>query len=402
MVAPFGECGYAAALVRQVWRPVAVDLAPRLRPHALAQAQLSGPYAHTVEHRGALRQTVKALRGLGVSAVVAGSAAGIALAERIAWQLELPGGDPVAALLRRDRGAQAAALARAGIPAPRSVRTTSLAEALKWAESTALPGHVLAPAAAGVPVEPVVCTHEFQISAAWPAMCREAAQYAGDAHLVLTEQLPGHQYVVNTVTRLGYDNTPDHIVTDLWAETRTPGGLLDRTDLLDRHQLLARALSMYALRVLDALGVVCGPVSLRIAYGAGRGPLLVSALAVPGTSPADDALRVATGRDRFADALDAVIPPACAQLVPAPTGRQVVRVHLHPRHSGRVDPWLARILRQLPTVATVSEALRPEATDGPAAHAEAVLSSDEPEAIEADCRVIRALEREGLYPADRP
>lgn len=408
VVAPGSGCGYAAAFARRGWRPVAVDLAPRLRPPALARLKTYDLYAHRVEHHGSLRQTVKALRALGVSAVVAGSAAGIGLAERIAWQLDLPGADPAASLLRHDRGTQAAALARAGIAAPRGVRTMSLADALKWAEDHPLPGYLLAPAAVEVPVAPVTCEYELQISAAWTAMCRAAARHSGNAHLVLAERLPGCQYVVNSVTRL-VDGHPDHVVTDVWAETRTAGGRLVRTDLLDRHQLLTRVLSMYVLRVLDTLGMVCGPVSSRVVYSEGRGPVLVSALAVPGTSPGDAALRAATGRDRFADAVDAVISPLPAQPVRIPTGHRIVRVHLHPGNSGRIDPWVARSLRRLPTVVAVGADPQPDPPAAARAGGEIVLSSSDPEAVEADYRTIRALERacldraavDALHPSPR-
>ncbi|MEU1107035.1 hypothetical protein ABZ408_39770, partial [Streptomyces tibetensis] len=196
----------------------------------------------------------------------------------------------------------------------------------------------------------------------------------------------------------------DHVVTDVWAETRTPNGRLARTDLLNRHQLLTRALHMYVLRALDALGVVCGPVTSRIAYADDRGPVLISALAIPATSAADQALQEATGHDRLADALNTVIQPTPAQLVPAPTGHRVVRVHLHPRHSGRIDPYAAHILRGLPTVAAVSADLQATAPATPPAGTEVVLSSSDRDAIEADCRAIRALERECLYlpAADAP
>ncbi|MCF3128932.1 hypothetical protein [Streptomyces olivochromogenes] len=391
--------GYAAALARQGWQPVAVDLEPQLRPRALARANSPGPYVHRVEHRGSLRQTVKALRALGVSAVVAGSTLGIGLAERLMWHLDLPGADPVTALLRHDQGAQAAALRRAGIPALRGVRTTSLAAALTWAETCPLPGYMLAPATAGSPVEPVVCANALQISATWSRMRRQAAEYSGDAHLVLAEHVPGRRYVVNSVTRL-VDGQPDHVVTDVWAQTYTPSGRLARTDLLDRHHLLTRALSMHVLRVLDALGIVCGPVTSQVAHSAERGPLLISALAVPGISPADAALSAATGRDRLADALSAVITPSPAERVAVPTGHRVVRVHLDPRHGARIAPWAHGALRRLPTVVAVTDHPRPDAPPtSPAAGLEVVLSGAEPEAIEADYRAVRALERASLYPA---
>lgn len=403
IVAPYSGSEYAEAFARKGWKAVAVHLDARLRPSALANASICGPYACTVEHRGSLRQTVKALRKLGVTAVMVGSAAGIALADRIASMLNLPGGDPETSQLRCDRGVQAAALAAAGVPAPNSVRTTSLSEALKWAELFPLSSYVLAPAAAGVPVEPVACTHELQVSAAWADMRRAAARYSGDAHLVLTEDLPGRQYLVHSVTRSGPEGQPDHLITDIWAETRSADGRLDRIDLLDRQPLLTRALSFYSLRVIDALGVVRGPVMSRIVCGATRGPLLISALAAPDPSLAGEALRAAIGRERVADVVDAWISPSPAELVPAPTGRRVVRVHLQPTDGGEgIDPWLGRILRQLPTVVAVSAGLRPHAAvSPPLAGAEVVLSSDEPDAVEADYRVIRALEREGLYRGGR-
>lgn len=402
VIAPYGSCGYAQAFERQGWRTVAVELDARHRPLALGKAD-AGAYADTVEHRGSLRRTVKLLRGLGVSAVVAGSPAGIRLAERIAWQLGLPGGDPQTSRLRYDRGVQAAALTRSGIPAPRSIRTTSLAEALAWAEACPLPGYMLAPAAAGTPVEPLACANDLQISAAWLSMKRAAARHSGDAHVVLAEQLSARQFVVNSVSRSGGGGRPDHVITDVWAETRTFEGQLDRTDLLNRHRLLSRGLSMYMLRVLDVLGVVCGPVTARVAYGEGQGPLLVSALATPGMSMADEALRMATGRDRVTDTIDAwsAIPPD--QFVPASTRHGIARVHLLRGGGGCIDPWLGRILRRLPTAVGTSEGLQPHAavTNG-SMSAEVVLSSADPQAIEADYRVIRALEREGRDHEGRP
>ncbi|MEU1404999.1 hypothetical protein ABZ471_22020 [Streptomyces sp. NPDC005728] len=403
IVAPYGGSAHPETFARQGWRTVAVELDARRRPSALAPARGAGACADSVQHCGSLRRTVKKLRGLGVSAVVAGSAAGIGLAERIGWHLGLPQGDPETSWLRYDRGEQAAALVRAGLPAPRGIRSAHLAEVLAWAETCPLPGYVLAPAAAGIPVEPVACAGARQINTAWPAMKRAVAEHPGDAYLVLTERLSTRQFVVNSVSRPGADGQPEHVVTDVWAETRSCDQSLDRTDLLHPHEPLTRALSAYMPRVLDALGVLRGPVTARVAHDEGRGPLLVSALAVPGISLADEALRRATGYDRVTGVLDTWLPPSSLQLGPGPAGHRVVRVHLHPSSGHAVDPCLGRILRRLPTVAAVSADLLGHApvTD-PAQYAEVVLSSSEPEAVEADYRIIRALECEGGHGGERP
>lgn len=393
VVAPYGDGPYPRVFERHGWRTVAVVPERRLRPLAYQDVLVSHGCTSTLIHRG-VRVTVKALRALGASAVLAGSAAGIDWAERIAWRLDLPGNDPATSLLRYDRGAQAGRLAREGIPALRGVRTSSLAEAVAFTKVCPMARYVLAPAVAGTPVEAVVCENELQISAAWSAMKRSAARYSSSAHLVLSEPHALCQYTVHTATRLRADGRPEHTVTDVWAQTRTAVGHLDRTDLLPADGLLTRALSRYTQRALDALGVVCGPVTCQLAYAmdeeaAGHGPLLISALAVPAATPADDALRVARGRDRVTEALDMWIPPFPA-LVHAAGEQHVVRVHLAPGTG--ITSWAERLLRALPTVVAVNQPRRPVG-HGTLLPAEAVLSSSDPGAIERDYRVIRALER---------
>ncbi|MBW8794560.1 MAG: hypothetical protein JF597_13440 [Streptomyces sp.] len=277
VVAPYeggGPCPRAFA--RHDLRTVAVLPEPRLRPPAYRNATPPAGYADAVVHRG-LRQTVKALRALGVSAVVASGTGGIELAERMAWQLGLRTADPASSPLRYDRGAQAARLARLGIPAPRGIRTARPAEAVDWARSHPAAGYLLAPAAAGIPVDAVECADEDGIGAAWPALWHAAARYSGSPHLVLTERPGRRRYALDTVTRPGPDGRPEHVVTGLRADVpagpRAPDGPA------------GQALVDYTVRVLDALGVVCGPAAVRLAYGdddsADRGPLLICALAAP-------------------------------------------------------------------------------------------------------------------------
>ncbi|MET9083192.1 hypothetical protein ABZX77_15060 [Streptomyces sp. NPDC004237] len=399
VVAPYDGSGpYPQAFARHGWHTMAVLPQARLRPLAYQAAEEPAGYSGTLVHR-TVRETVQDLRTMGVSAVVAGSAAGIELAERIAWHLSLPGADPATSPLRYDRGLQADLLVRSRIPVLRGIRTTSLADAVAWARGCPLPGYLLGPAAVGSPVEPSAYTSELQISAGWPAMRRAAAGYTGSAHLVLTEQHALCQYTVNSATRPGPDGRPEHAITDIWAETRSVGGQLDRTDLLSRDGLLTRTLSLQARRALDVLGVVCGPATTRLAYGvddgAGDGPLVVSVLAAPVVTPASDALRTATGRDRIADALDAWIPSPAAP-APAPGGQHVVRVHLRP--AAAIAPWAQRLLHTLPTVVALSGHHTPGAPLG----AEVVLSSSNLRAIEQDYRVIRSLDKHDLTSPDQP
>lgn len=276
VIAPYdagnaGPLGYA----RLGWRTVAVVPEPRLRPPAYRNATVAAGYTGTVVHRG-VRQTVKALRALGVSAVVAAGAGGVEPAERIAWQLGLPGADPATSPLRYDRGAQAARLSRLGIPVLRGVRTSSPAAATAWARACPLPGYLLAPATAGSPVEPVECADALQVTAAWQAVRDAAVRYSGSPDLVLTERPPPRRFTVRTVTRPGLDGRPEHVVTAVRAHARTGHGRPDRT---------ARLLAHSTARVLDALGAVWGPATTRFALGADDEPLLVDSLAADTAPP---------------------------------------------------------------------------------------------------------------------
>ncbi|MEU6201092.1 hypothetical protein [Streptomyces sp. NPDC047061] len=312
VVAPYDGGGpYQWAFERQGLRTVAVLPEHRLRPPAYRNAPPPVGYGDRVVHRG-LRQTVKALRALGVTAVVAGGAEGVELAERIAWHLGLPGADPVSSELRYDRGAQAARLSRLGIPALRGIRTARPADAVTWARSHPAARYLLAPAAVGTPVDAVECADERQIGAAWPALWHATAQHSASPHLVLSE-LPGrHRYTVDTVTRPGPDGRPEHLVTGLQADV--PAGPAGPAGPYAPDGPPAPALTRYTARVLDALGVVCGPATTRLAYGDGdtarRGPLLICAIAAPVMARADEAPRPTTGCHRASGVPDPWPAPA--------------------------------------------------------------------------------------------
>ncbi|OII63586.1 hypothetical protein BJP40_23595 [Streptomyces sp. CC53] len=386
VVAPLPtDTGYATALSRQGALAIAVTPAPPAGAHP-APRPADGPYTATVLHTGDPQRTATRLRSLGVQAVVAGSAAGIALAEDLTHRLRLPGADPHTSLLRRDRGVQAHALAAAGIPAAAFLRTARLDEAVACAHELRLPSYELAPAAADTPTAPVVCRGREDIHAAWAHLRHSAFVHCGDPHLVLALHVPGPHFLVNTLTRTDPATGPRHTVTDVWRETRTPDGRPDRTELMPRDHTLARVLSLRVLRTLDVLGITQGPATTRLAYSRRTGPVHLACLAVAHSTPADEALHAATGRHRFLDALDTVIRPRPA-LQPAlvPTGHHIVRVHRHP--TPEADDRLLRTLPHLPTVVRVTDHAR---TEG-AGTGEIVLSGPAP-LVEADYHAIRTQE----------
>ena len=394
VIAPQAGSGYADALARRGRDAVAITLGFGARPPAYRRVAADEAYTDVIEYDGDLRRTVKKLRTVGVEAVVAASPAGVELAERIAWQLRLPStGIPGSAQLRTDQGAQASALSQAGIAAPRTLRTTSLAEALAWAECHQTSAYQLSSAAVGVPAAQVNCHTKQQITDAWPRIQEAAYRHSGDASLVIRELVEGRQYVVDSVTQLGPDG-PQHAVTGIWAHLHAPTGLLDRTDLLHRHDLLARRLSLYVCRALDALGVTSGPLSCHVAFEPERGPVLLSAGVVTHRSRADEAVWEITGLDPIEAHLDGGF---FAYRGSRDRIRcRVARIYVNAPQGEGPGPGLLRDLAALPTAACVAAdqhscisggAFAP--LDGEAC--EIVLAHAESEAIETDCGRIRAL-----------
>ena len=394
VIAPQASSGYADALARRGRDAVAVILGCGTRPPAYRSIAADEAYTHVIEYDGDLRRTVKRLRTAGVEAVMAASPVGVELAERIAWQLRLPGtGIPGSTLLRTDRGVQAQALSQAGIAAPRTLRTTSLAEALAWADCHPASAYKLAPATIGVAAGPVTCSTSQQIATVWPQIQEAAYRHSGDASLVLRELVEGRQYVVDSVTWLGPDG-PQHAVTGIWTHLHAPTGLLDRTDLMHRHDLLARRLSLYVCSALDTLGVASGPTSCHLAFEPERGPVLLSAAVVTHRSRADDAVGGILGRDPIDATLDGALS---AYRSGSDSSRcRVARIRMKVPQQGVPGPELQQALIALPTAACVDvvpssfiSRIVPPLPGGAAC--EVVLADEAPGPIERDWRRIQVL-----------
>ncbi|MFJ8003995.1 hypothetical protein [Streptomyces fagopyri] len=393
VIAPQAGSSYPGALARRGRDAVAVTLGRGARPAAYRDVAADEAYADVIEYDGDLRRTVKKLKTVGVEAVMAASPAGVELAERIAWQLRLPcSGIPGSTPLRTDRGAQSEALAKAGINVPPGVRTARLAEALEWAASRTLSVYRLAPAALGVPVRPVNCLTPQRIAAVWLQIQEAAYRHSGNASLVLEERAQGRQYVVDSVTQLGPEG-PQHTVTGIWTLLRSSTGLLDRTDLLHRHGLLARRLSLYVCRVLDTLGVASGPASCHLAFEPEHGPVLLSANTVTHRSHADEAVWAITDCDPIDATLDGPLFAHRSNRIGSRS--RVTRTYVDAQQRDGSRTAMLQDLAGLPTTACIDRVpnsfISQNAALPPGGTWEVVLAHADSEAIEKDCSVIREL-----------
>ncbi|MET8676021.1 glutathione synthetase [Streptomyces sp. NPDC004647] len=384
---------YCTELARQGWDCVAVIL-PTARPAAELCGTAAPPYLHRVRHDGSLRRTTKALRALGVGAVIAGSADGTELADRIAHRLELPGNDPTRSELRQDLGRTAAALTRAGITAPRVIRTTHLEEALAWAAHCRLPQSVLKPADPTSPDSGHLCRTSGDIRSAWQFLQHPAH---APRPLVLQEHLHGTQYLVHTVSSPGLDGTPNHTVTEIWSDTRTTDHRPYRTDLMSRHGLLPRALALYTLRILTALGITHGPARSQIIYEPDRGPVLLSLRTDPHDTFTADVLYQATGSNPIRDTVHTLTTGRAEGL--ARTGRRphLTKVSLVANRHGALCEPLLHTLVNLPTVVATTPLDPGASVLAGTSPGQLLLMADDIRAINQDHQTIRAAESLGLY-----
>ncbi|MER6443399.1 hypothetical protein ABT275_45100 [Streptomyces sp. NPDC001185] len=406
VVAPFSSGKhYRDEFVHRGWGCIAVSPATAALPPLYRGGIAPVGYQGVVTHDGNLEATARVLRALCVTAVVAGTEIGVPLTEQLAARLDLPGNDPATSYLRRDKGAMAAALARAGLDGPRSLSTDRLQDALSWAQS--LPDvrdFVLKPADSAGSDGVAFCAGLGDIEMAWRTLHQVPNAMGGsNDHLVLQERLRGSQYVVNSVSVKDLRGGARHTVTECWADRRTPDGhLYDRLDLLSRTRMVPRVLADYTVRALDALGVANGPAHSEVMYVPGRGPVLIETGARPEGFYDPHAMREATGSDHIRDAVHAVVTGKPRRLAADRPRATVSKVSLIAPYDGVLDPLFVERLLNLPTVRGHVGALEPggrilRTVDLLTSPGRLTLAAEDPREIDHDHAVIRAMETSGLY-----
>ncbi|MEH0432114.1 glutathione synthetase [Streptomyces turgidiscabies] len=375
---------YVPALVRHGWNSVAVTQ-PAHQPGD------SAGYLRYITHHGNLRRTAAHLGRLGVQAVLAGSPAGTELADLLATRLHLPGNALDTADIRRDAGLTSATLLDAGITAPRGIRTARLSNALEWASYTQTPELILQHPDPAHHHTSSLCRTDDDIRSAWHRL-----QDSSTRPLVLREHMPGTHYRIHTLTGPGRDGSTDHSITAIWSETRTADQQVCRADLLSRRGLLARALALYMVRTLTALGVRYGPAHTTVAFTPDRGPALLSLRTDPYSDFAADTPRQATGHDPIRDT--ALLLTTGRR----PEARRQVRAHvtkiaLLPWRNGVLDQALLRTITTLPTVAATTALTAHTPVRARQITGWLLLVADDSRAINQDLQVIRSAETLGLY-----
>ncbi|MFB7512964.1 hypothetical protein [Streptomyces sp. NPDC056144] len=394
VVAPYGDGGgHLREYSYLGWDCVAVALPDHERPAAHRDHTVDVPgYSATVMHTG-IRHTVKQLSGIGVDLVVAGSGLGVGLADRLSYHLGLPGNAVGTTSFRTNRAVQATALSDEGIVSAASMYSTDVMDALRWADTARFPSYVVAAADSSVTALPVFCSGPDEIVTTWAWARRAAQHHTGSGEVMLQQRISGPQYLIETISG---PLSGDHVVSEIWAETRTEGQAHDRSELLHRHGLLFRTLSLYALKVLPVLGIDHGAARLRVAWNDQLGPVLLSARAFAQPSSVD-AYSPSVGHIAAAARVATIDGLGRA---PESEEHAVMRVSLAVPADGRaLDAALLRTISTLPTLAyTVrvaeSDSSRRKTLHRAASSGELVLAGTA-RAVDEDYRLIRSIEQGG-------
>jgi len=240
-----------------------------------------------------------ALRGLGVTQVIAGSERGVERADRLAELLALPGNGTRLSEARRDKLRMIETAAAQGIRVPRQIAADSLDAIVAWIDASGWPVIVKPRRAKGS--EGVrLCATRDEAAQAFAAIHGSVDRLGSANGTVLAQQfLRGREYVIDTVSRDGR-----HRLAALWEYGKplpdfARVGLLSTKRLLPAEGPLADMLFAFAVRVLDALGIRHGAGHCEAIVDA-DGPALVELGArLHGGPPAHLMARAATGTSQL-------------------------------------------------------------------------------------------------------
>ncbi|GAA1407424.1 ATP-grasp domain-containing protein [Kitasatospora putterlickiae] len=336
--------------------------------------------------------------------VIAGCEWGVTTADRLAEQLGLPGNGTRLSPCRRDKFAMAERLRETGLDAAASLATDRLEEVLAWADAG---GHwplVIKPPASAGSDSVAICADPAQAAAAFERVHGRTDRIGGLNERVLAQELlVGDQYFVNTVSLDGR-----HYVHEIWRERRTTvdGAVVyDYQELLPTEGAEQRVLAAYVVRVLDALGIAHGPAHAEVMLTP-RGPVLIEVGARLEGSVTSRGPEAATGRSQVSLTVDALTAPDDFARLPGTDYR--LRQHLRvvcliASRDGRVAGEPLAELRGLPTYLCGSvDRLEPGApvrrtVDLFTSPGHLYLVGAGRDGIERDYRLVRELERTGLY-----
>ncbi|MBB4642656.1 ATP-grasp domain-containing protein [Rhizorhapis suberifaciens] len=269
---------FSGALLAERFRARGFDcIAIHLRPleGKAAASFRNEDFVASLMHDGDLTTLVATLGHYSLAAVLPGIEGGVLLADQLATHFNLPGNDPARSLARRDKYLMHQQIADCGLRAIEQIRVSDLADLTAWLESYGRWPVVVKPALSGATDSVRICENAAEAHAAFSnAIDQVNALGVRNDTMIAQEYIQGTEFVIDAVTCNGRHQVVS--VAYYRKERGAEGAPIYREMYFVRPEEWGahEALLTYALAVLDALGVTCGPSHTEIFVDA-AGPVLV-------------------------------------------------------------------------------------------------------------------------------
>ncbi|MFM9368728.1 ATP-grasp domain-containing protein [Streptomyces sp. Da 82-17] len=354
VVDPFGPGALIAPAFRRLgWSCVAVTTTAG-PPPVLAHTWRAGDFDTVLAYDGDDAALGRELRALRVAGVVTGLETGGPLADRLCARLFPGRGNlPELADARRDKARTHEALAAAGLPHLRQVRTADFARVEEWLAATGLDR------ADAVIVKPARSAGTDAVRRLRPGpelragfaatVGRRNALGEVEREALVQEYAVGTEYSVDTFS---VDGVHDVCGVTRYAK-RSAGqvvGIYESVEFLGLDDPVCAGLVGYARRVLDALGVRFGPMHAEIMLRE-DGPVLIELNARMAGGQMPFLSRLATGRSQL-DRLTGHFGGDAERSAGYELRRHVMSVFVTAPRSGVLEnPEVLASLDRLPTAA---------------------------------------------------
>lgn len=217
---------------------------------------------------------LRKVRELAPILILAGSEFGVELALRLSNDLGLPSNPPE--LLRRmtHKDAMHEALRLYGIRSIRGKIVKTEAEAMEFYETLDSERAVVKRTRGFGTQGVTLCNNreEFQ-KAIQKELAQKSTKDGETIDIMVQERIMGEEYIVNTVTCQG-----EHYLTSMWKYRKVllPNGTnaYSSTENITRMEIGYTQMVHYSFDVLDAIGIVCGPVHAEYMIDE-KGPVLI-------------------------------------------------------------------------------------------------------------------------------
>jgi biotin carboxylase len=356
-------------------------------------------FADIVTHEGDLQLTRDVVRRFEPTHVIAGFESGVEIAERLSHDLGLTANDPHWRAARRDKHLMTERAAACGLRTARQFYSSDVEELTAWT-CRSLDWPVIVKPPCSVASDQVFRCDTTRLLRSAAATILAEVNVLGERNpgVLVQEFLSGVEYAVDTVSGLGV-----HKITALWRYDRPDDSRVfvpyNAMRLLPYEGMQQAALTGYATKLLDALGIRFGPAHCELMW-VNDEPVLIEAGSRMSAGVNAILSGICGGISQLDQTLEVILDPTHfvqTSRVSPQLQRLAANVFLAPQTPGRL--LQTRYLDQLESLASLYSL---SVVQQPGTWVERIagrvtLVSSQAEVIERDIALIHSLERDGIF-----